>query len=208
MLTNNMKKLFFIFVLYLTLFLPQPLKAQTVAFSFQIHVYFTDSAITLNPAFKTPYNLLSIPYVQPDGNSYGEIYSISGMKLANFTFMLNPGANDIAAPYFPNAGKIVLYGPTTGIPNFSINVSGSAICNENSICEQSAGESANNCPKDCETLTTNQTNQTTVPQNNSTTSARSGQNNVLWLSLVILFFLLTASLGIYLYIKRKTANAS
>lgn len=171
-------------------FVPQGISAQTT-YTIQLHVYYTGTVLTLDPAYSKPYDIAVSSFAPISGNAYGEVFSFSGNKLGDFQFAVteeNPAT--AIAPFFNNAAKVILYGPTTTVAPLEINVGETATCNENSVCESGGGESTLTCPSDCVASTTK------AAQANTT-------KPLIWF--IIIGFFVTGMLGagIFLYLRKR-----
>lgn len=172
-------------------FTPQLTLAQT-AYTIQVHAYYTGTILTLDPTYSKPYDIAVSSFTPISGNAYGEIFSFSGSKLGDFQFTVTEESPVTAiAPFFNNAAKVILYGPTTTVAPLEINVTPTATCNENSVCESGGGESTLTCPQDCNTPT--QTTQT----------ATSSNKPLMWFIVIGFFITGILGAGIFLYLKKR-----
>jgi hypothetical protein len=174
-------------------------------YTYKLYIYYDGQVLSAVKKGFIPYDVITGSYSQT-GPIKGEVDSIEGNKLATFTYDLILGNNQILAPYFPNAAKIVLTNPaanatntsaairTSPNPTLTIDVSGSLVCNENKICDAAAGETYLNCPSDCPAPTAVATTMTTVSSHSYI---------FLWLGLIGIGVIVIGAIALLYYVNYK-----
>lgn len=119
------------------------------SYTYLLHIRYDGTKASINPDSPQPYNVVAGTESQT-GPLTGQVYSFDGNKLADFNYDLTTGNNNIYAPYFDNAKTITINIPSVRGSSLNLNVSGSAVCNEDKICNSAAGETYLNCPSDCQ----------------------------------------------------------
>lgn len=119
------------------------------------------------------------------------------------------GDIQLRVPYFPN-GKYADFYNTNSEKILTVDISSVAVCNENSVCENS--ENIDNCPSDCQKneplADTNQIQNSKPinisPTNNQTNQKQQKNNPVPYIIIVI--FIIFAGIMIFFWIKRKRSE--
>jgi hypothetical protein len=176
---------------------------------------------------ETPYRVISgtAPLLGPPRFSeyFGSVYSGAGKTLLEFGFSRPENVLSgkrtpfpLRVPYFFNATHIDLYQGSTIL--LSIDVTPSAVCRENTRCEMEYGENIQNCPADCENVSSSfidpqQTVQTTskdapimpgaLPPDGKREEAVPPHTSSFPVLSVIFFVLGLGSFGVWVYLRRK-----
>jgi hypothetical protein len=138
---------------------------------YRFHLNFTRGQLT--PVVKQndvlPYEFVSDQFVDQPGLYFGKVFSMKNEPLEEFHFNLLEGENDVLGPYFPEAKTVAFYTSNTDTdPLLAISVSKTALCNEDKVCQQDAGETENNCRSDCSVSGSGNVNNANVaPANNA-----------------------------------------
>jgi len=158
--------------------------------TYQFHLNFTGGRLT--PIVKEfdvlPYEFISDEFVDKPGLYYGKVFSMKNEPLEDFHYDLLDGNNEVLAPYFPEAKTVAFYKSNVDKePLLAVSVSKTALCNQDNICQQEAGETENNCRADCGISTPgNANNSNPVANNDAGKTVAEKYYNILIIGLVIL----------------------
>ncbi len=126
-------------------------------FSYEFHLFYDHGKITVNPAFKLPYDVIPEKFIQQsvsDSAYRGQIVTIRDNNGPSFLFDPNnflhgasKGSFDVRAPYAANA-KTIIFSDAAGKALLRVTVANSSSCNDNGTCDPDI-ENHQNCPNDC-----------------------------------------------------------
>ena len=120
-------------------------------FIYVFKLYYDEDRLVIDRDSQFPYELVAAPYESSSGNFYGVIADFKNQEIKRFKFDPVSGKNSIKAPYYPEA-KIADFYDNLDKKLLSIDVSGSAICDQDEVCESDVGENTENCSFDCKLL--------------------------------------------------------
>jgi hypothetical protein len=138
------------------------------------HLNYGKGVLTVDKDTYLPYDLIPEAFVDKPGLYYGRVFSVQNEPLGEFHYDLLEGKNNVAAPYFTNAKSVAFYQSNSDkTPLLTASVSDSAVCNEDKVCQQDAGETQDNCQSDCHVANGegNVNNANIAPTNNSLTNS-------------------------------------
>ncbi len=145
----------FIFLPFFTLAEGEPERGISNAI-YVFHLYYDNGRLLANRDFKFAYDIIPEKFVPEAGPYEGKAVNFSNQTVATFNFdpqKGNPdfkkGAVEVKGPYASDAAKIDFYdGQRQKV--LTLSVAGSAICNNDALCDGEAGETSLNCSSDCQ----------------------------------------------------------
>lgn len=180
------------------------------AYSYAFYLYYDNGKLIIDRDAKYPYDIVaretSLNVTESATAFRAEIINFQE-KIAQ-TFFIDPlsespdfkkGKLVVQTPYVPDGQEVNFY-DQSGKKILTIPLGDSAVCNNNAICESSAGESFNNCPTDCKAIVPSvAASQTPVPA----TPTQSGINRGLTIGLSVLVIILLGGAAAWIIIKRR-----
>lgn len=150
----SIKKFIFVFLVLLIPFSGVFAAQDEGIYTYSFHLYFDENNLVTDRDFSSSFDLIAEKFENPEvtGTVFrGEIWSVSGKKLADFVFAVSTikGKLTVSAPYFDNAKKADFYN-SQNQKLLTIDLAPSGpVCNEDKQCNNDTGETYLNCPSDC-----------------------------------------------------------
>ena len=132
-------------------------QAEPQNFSYLFHLYFDNGQLFADRDYEYKYEVIPEKYLEVNQGAYkGEIRNALGEIKETFVFdpgsVGNKGKINIKAPYVSDGYEAAFFDPQ-GSRLVTVSIGGSAVCNNDKVCNKDAGENANNCSSDCREAT-------------------------------------------------------